>query len=163
MGDSGWTEIRRKNVFSAKQRGNFPSKEDDVARISTSVFISNIPDSITAKDLFHACNQYGHVVDSFIPFKRDKNEEEADDELYSSDGSDIKRHDEEEVHMSEKNADNDDEVDVVQDTIFEGDRQGNNQDDGKKSEHPNVKSEYPFGLYDLLNKANRNDSNSDSS
>nr|GFC03877.1 RNA-directed DNA polymerase, eukaryota [Tanacetum cinerariifolium] len=47
----------------------------------------------------------------------------ADDELYSSDGSDIKRHDKDEVHMSEKNADSDDEVDVVQDTIFEGDRQ----------------------------------------
>nr|GFC74460.1 nucleotide-binding alpha-beta plait domain-containing protein [Tanacetum cinerariifolium] len=77
--------------------------------------------------------------------------------------SDIKRHDEDEVHMSEKNADNDDEVDVVHDTIFEGDRQGNNQDDGKKSEHPNEKSKDPFGLYDLLNKANRNDSNSDSS
>nr|GFA21240.1 nucleotide-binding alpha-beta plait domain-containing protein [Tanacetum cinerariifolium] len=73
MGDSGWTEVRRKNVFSAKQRGNFRLKEDDVARISTSVFILNITDSITAKDLFHACNQYGHVVDSFIPFKRDKN------------------------------------------------------------------------------------------
>nr|GFA11583.1 nucleotide-binding alpha-beta plait domain-containing protein [Tanacetum cinerariifolium] len=55
----GWTEVRRKNVFSAKQRGNFRSKEDDVARISTSVFISNIPDSITAMDLFHACSQYG--------------------------------------------------------------------------------------------------------
>nr|GFA28286.1 nucleotide-binding alpha-beta plait domain-containing protein [Tanacetum cinerariifolium] len=23
-------------------------------------------------DIFHACKQYGHVVDSFIPFKRDK-------------------------------------------------------------------------------------------
>ncbi|GJS16265.1 nucleotide-binding alpha-beta plait domain-containing protein [Tanacetum coccineum] len=51
---------------------NFRSKEDDVARISTSVYISNIPDSINAKDLFQACKQYGHVVDSFIPIKRDK-------------------------------------------------------------------------------------------
>ncbi|PWA55855.1 nucleotide-binding alpha-beta plait domain-containing protein [Artemisia annua] len=73
MGDSGWTEVRRKNCNPAKQRGKFRSKEDDVARLSTSVFISNIPESIMAKDLFHACSQYGHVVDSYIPFKRDKN------------------------------------------------------------------------------------------
>ncbi|GJX03210.1 nucleotide-binding alpha-beta plait domain-containing protein [Tanacetum coccineum] len=53
--------------------GRFRTKEDDVARISTSVYISNIPESIFAKDLFHACKQYGHVVDSFIPIKRDKN------------------------------------------------------------------------------------------
>ncbi|GJU95376.1 nucleotide-binding alpha-beta plait domain-containing protein, partial [Tanacetum coccineum] len=51
---------------------NFRSKEDDVAWIFTSVYISNIPDSINAKDLFQACKQYGHVVDSFIPIKRDK-------------------------------------------------------------------------------------------
>nr|GEY61898.1 putative reverse transcriptase, RNA-dependent DNA polymerase [Tanacetum cinerariifolium] len=55
--------------------GTFHSKEDDVARISTSVYVSNLPDSINAKDLFHACKQYGHVVDSFIPFKRDKYDE----------------------------------------------------------------------------------------
>ncbi|GKE39306.1 nucleotide-binding alpha-beta plait domain-containing protein [Tanacetum coccineum] len=56
-----------------KNMGNFRTKEDDVARISTSVFISNIPDSVLAKDLFHVCKQYGHVVDSYIPFKKDKN------------------------------------------------------------------------------------------
>ncbi|GJR02333.1 RNA-directed DNA polymerase, eukaryota [Tanacetum coccineum] len=65
MSDEMWTEVRRK--------GRNRSNEDVVARLSTSVFISNIPDSILAKDLFHACKQYGHVVDSFIPFKRDKN------------------------------------------------------------------------------------------
>ncbi|GKB44704.1 nucleotide-binding alpha-beta plait domain-containing protein [Tanacetum coccineum] len=46
------------------------SKEDDVAKISTSIFVSNFPDSVSAKDLFHSCKQYGHVVDSFIPMKR---------------------------------------------------------------------------------------------
>nr|GEY40754.1 nucleotide-binding alpha-beta plait domain-containing protein [Tanacetum cinerariifolium] len=82
MGDFEWTEVRRKNHSHANNRvngsmlaknlGKFRTKEDDVARISTSVFISNIPDSVLAKDLFHACKQYGHVVDSFIPYKRDK-------------------------------------------------------------------------------------------
>ncbi|GJY10753.1 phospholipase-like protein [Tanacetum coccineum] len=50
--------------------GSFRSKEDDVAKISTSIFVLNFPDSVSAKDLFHSCKQYGHVVDSFIPMKR---------------------------------------------------------------------------------------------
>ncbi|GKC04029.1 nucleotide-binding alpha-beta plait domain-containing protein [Tanacetum coccineum] len=50
--------------------GSFRSKEDDVAKISTSIFASNFPDSVSAKDLFHSCKQYGHVMDSFIPMKR---------------------------------------------------------------------------------------------
>ncbi|GJW99067.1 RNA-directed DNA polymerase, eukaryota [Tanacetum coccineum] len=29
-------------------------------------------ETFSAKDLFHACNKYGHVVDSFIPLKRSK-------------------------------------------------------------------------------------------
>ncbi|GJX98836.1 nucleotide-binding alpha-beta plait domain-containing protein [Tanacetum coccineum] len=52
--------------------GPFRSKEDDVSRISTSIFVSNFPESFSAKDLFHSCKQYGHVVDSFIPTKRKK-------------------------------------------------------------------------------------------
>ncbi|GKD87689.1 nucleotide-binding alpha-beta plait domain-containing protein [Tanacetum coccineum] len=52
--------------------GFFCTKEDDVSRISTSIFVSNFPDSFTAKDLFHSCKQYGHVIDSFIPTKRTK-------------------------------------------------------------------------------------------
>ncbi|GJS27070.1 RNA-directed DNA polymerase, eukaryota, reverse transcriptase zinc-binding domain protein [Tanacetum coccineum] len=51
--------------------GSFRSKEDDVAKISTSIFVfSNYSISVSAKDLFHSCKQYGHVVDSFIPMKR---------------------------------------------------------------------------------------------
>ncbi|PWA68268.1 hypothetical protein CTI12_AA310550 [Artemisia annua] len=53
--------------------GSYRSKEDDVAKISTSIFVTNFPDSITAKDLFNSCKTYGHVVDSFIPTKRAKN------------------------------------------------------------------------------------------
>ncbi|GJT04678.1 RNA-directed DNA polymerase, eukaryota [Tanacetum coccineum] len=50
--------------------GSFRSKEDDIAKISTSIFVSNFLDSVSAKDLFHSCKQYGNVVDSFIPMKR---------------------------------------------------------------------------------------------
>ncbi|PWA92591.1 hypothetical protein CTI12_AA078410 [Artemisia annua] len=52
--------------------GKFSSKEDDVDRISTSVYVTNIPESVTAKDLFQACKQYGHAVDSYIPNKKSK-------------------------------------------------------------------------------------------
>ncbi|GKC66927.1 nucleotide-binding alpha-beta plait domain-containing protein, partial [Tanacetum coccineum] len=52
--------------------GSYRTKEDDVAKISTSVFITNFSESFSAKELFHSCKQYGHVVDSFIPTKRSK-------------------------------------------------------------------------------------------
>nr|GEV76131.1 nucleotide-binding alpha-beta plait domain-containing protein [Tanacetum cinerariifolium] len=50
----------------------YRSKEDDVNRILISIFVMNFPESFSAKDLFHTCKQYGHVVDSFIPSKRTK-------------------------------------------------------------------------------------------
>ncbi|GKE65017.1 nucleotide-binding alpha-beta plait domain-containing protein, partial [Tanacetum coccineum] len=52
--------------------GIFRTKEDDVAKISTSIYVSNFPEVFSAKDLFHACKKYGHVIDSFIPFKKSK-------------------------------------------------------------------------------------------
>ncbi|GKF76208.1 nucleotide-binding alpha-beta plait domain-containing protein [Tanacetum coccineum] len=52
--------------------GSYRTKEDDVAKISTSVFITNFPESCSAKDLFQSCKKYGHVVDTFIPTKRSK-------------------------------------------------------------------------------------------
>ncbi|GJR30324.1 nucleotide-binding alpha-beta plait domain-containing protein [Tanacetum coccineum] len=54
------------------QRGSYRSKEDDVSKISTSIFITNFPDSFSAKELFTTCKQYGHVVDAYIPNKRSK-------------------------------------------------------------------------------------------
>ncbi|GJS31422.1 nucleotide-binding alpha-beta plait domain-containing protein [Tanacetum coccineum] len=41
--------------------GSFRTKEDDVANISLSVYITNFPDTCSAKDLFHHCKQYGFV------------------------------------------------------------------------------------------------------
>ncbi|GKB47603.1 RNA-directed DNA polymerase, eukaryota [Tanacetum coccineum] len=53
--------------------GVYRTKEDDVAKISTSIYVTNFPESTNAKELLHACKAYGHVVDSFIPNKRAKN------------------------------------------------------------------------------------------
>nr|GFA93856.1 nucleotide-binding alpha-beta plait domain-containing protein [Tanacetum cinerariifolium] len=50
----------------------YRTKEDDVYKISTSVFIINFPESCSAKELFQSCKQYGHVLDTFIPNKRSK-------------------------------------------------------------------------------------------
>nr|GEX88094.1 RNA-directed DNA polymerase, eukaryota, reverse transcriptase zinc-binding domain protein [Tanacetum cinerariifolium] len=52
--------------------GRYTTKEDDVAKISTSLFITNFPKSTSVKELFNACKQYGHVVDTFIPTKCSK-------------------------------------------------------------------------------------------
>nr|GEY44679.1 nucleotide-binding alpha-beta plait domain-containing protein [Tanacetum cinerariifolium] len=46
--------------------GSKTSKEDDVQKISTSVFVTNFPNGYGAKDLWNTCKLYGHVVDVFI-------------------------------------------------------------------------------------------------
>ncbi|GJS18983.1 nucleotide-binding alpha-beta plait domain-containing protein [Tanacetum coccineum] len=52
--------------------GSKRTKEDNVLKISTSVFMTNFPEQASAKDLWNACKQYRHVVDAFIPNKRPK-------------------------------------------------------------------------------------------
>nr|GFB65893.1 DIE2/ALG10 family [Tanacetum cinerariifolium] len=52
--------------------GSQRSKEDEVHKISTSVFVTNFSDKSNAKDLWNACSQYGYVVDTFIPNRRSK-------------------------------------------------------------------------------------------
>nr|GEV87391.1 RNA-directed DNA polymerase, eukaryota [Tanacetum cinerariifolium] len=49
--------------------GRYITREEDVAKISISLFITNFPEFTLAKELFNACKQYGHVVDTFIPTK----------------------------------------------------------------------------------------------
>nr|GFB38959.1 DIE2/ALG10 family [Tanacetum cinerariifolium] len=48
------------------------SKEEEVQKISTSIFITNFLDHAKAKDLWNICKQYGQVVDAFIPDKKSK-------------------------------------------------------------------------------------------
>ncbi|GJV46607.1 nucleotide-binding alpha-beta plait domain-containing protein [Tanacetum coccineum] len=52
--------------------GSFRSKEDEVSKVSTSIFVTNLPDKFIAKDLRNVCKQYGNVVDAFIPNRRSK-------------------------------------------------------------------------------------------
>nr|GEV85773.1 nucleotide-binding alpha-beta plait domain-containing protein [Tanacetum cinerariifolium] len=48
------------------------SKEDEVMKLSSSIFVTNFPDKFTAKELWTVCNQYGNVIDAFIPDRRSK-------------------------------------------------------------------------------------------
>nr|GEY57561.1 RNA-directed DNA polymerase, eukaryota, reverse transcriptase zinc-binding domain protein [Tanacetum cinerariifolium] len=52
--------------------GSHRSKEEDVMKISTSIFVSNLPDRFGAKELWNICQAYGHVIDSYIPDRRSK-------------------------------------------------------------------------------------------
>ncbi|GJX93966.1 nucleotide-binding alpha-beta plait domain-containing protein [Tanacetum coccineum] len=51
---------------------SYRSKEEDVMKISTSTFVSNLPDRFGAKDLWNTCQAYGHVIDTYIPNRRSK-------------------------------------------------------------------------------------------
>ncbi|GJZ30990.1 RNA-directed DNA polymerase, eukaryota [Tanacetum coccineum] len=48
------------------------SKEDQTIQISKTVFVTNFPDHIRARDLWGLCKKYGSVVDVYIPFKKSK-------------------------------------------------------------------------------------------
>ncbi|GJR11951.1 RNA-directed DNA polymerase, eukaryota [Tanacetum coccineum] len=48
------------------------SKEDDVQKISTSIYVTNFPEHYGAKDLWNTSKIYGHVVDAYIPDRRSK-------------------------------------------------------------------------------------------
>nr|GEV45596.1 RNA-directed DNA polymerase, eukaryota [Tanacetum cinerariifolium] len=84
MGDEAWKEVSYKKRRAGFDKFDLPSiqtkpymwryrsKQYDLEKISVSVFITNIPDSCSAKELFNACKQYGHVMDSFVPNKRSK-------------------------------------------------------------------------------------------
>nr|GEX64674.1 nucleotide-binding alpha-beta plait domain-containing protein [Tanacetum cinerariifolium] len=52
--------------------GDHRSKEDEVMKLSSSIFVTNFLDKFTAKELCTVCNQYGNVVDAFIPNRRSK-------------------------------------------------------------------------------------------
>nr|GEX36376.1 putative RNA-directed DNA polymerase, eukaryota, reverse transcriptase zinc-binding domain protein [Tanacetum cinerariifolium] len=117
-------------VMSGSQR----SKEVDVQKISTSVFVTNFSDGYGAKDLWNTCKLYGHVVDVFIPDRRTK----ADD-MHGGVSENLKdvegESDREEV--PETNFE-----EVPEKSIFEGNSVRQND----------VYFEDSFGIYEVLNK-----------
>nr|GEZ09048.1 nucleotide-binding alpha-beta plait domain-containing protein [Tanacetum cinerariifolium] len=67
-----WECVRMMRQNHTITRSKQRSKEDDVQKISTSVFVTNFPDGYGAKDLWNTCKLYGHVLDVFIPDRRTK-------------------------------------------------------------------------------------------
>ncbi|GKA31137.1 RNA-directed DNA polymerase, eukaryota, nucleotide-binding alpha-beta plait domain protein [Tanacetum coccineum] len=51
---------------------NRQSKEDQTQQISKSIFVTNFPDHFTFRDLWRVCEQYGKVIDVFIPNRKSK-------------------------------------------------------------------------------------------
>ncbi|GKA42666.1 nucleotide-binding alpha-beta plait domain-containing protein [Tanacetum coccineum] len=52
--------------------GDRRSKEDQVQQISTSIYVTNFPDYFSYSDLWKECQEYGRVIDAFIPNRRSK-------------------------------------------------------------------------------------------
>nr|GEV78374.1 RNA-directed DNA polymerase, eukaryota [Tanacetum cinerariifolium] len=65
-------DLRSQIFVSSITMGSHRTKEDDVAKISMSIYITNFPETCSANDLFNTCKLYRHVMDAFIPFKRSK-------------------------------------------------------------------------------------------
>ncbi|GJU66010.1 RNA-directed DNA polymerase, eukaryota [Tanacetum coccineum] len=51
---------------------SYRSKEDQTQSISQSFFVTNFPDHVMSRDFWKVCNDYGVVVDDFIPYKKSK-------------------------------------------------------------------------------------------
>nr|GEV98967.1 nucleotide-binding alpha-beta plait domain-containing protein [Tanacetum cinerariifolium] len=63
---------RYKELLAMVNMRSLRSKEDDVQKISSSVFVTNFPEQFSAKDLWNTFKVYGHVVDTYIPDRRSK-------------------------------------------------------------------------------------------
>nr|GEX94116.1 RNA-directed DNA polymerase, eukaryota, nucleotide-binding alpha-beta plait domain protein [Tanacetum cinerariifolium] len=50
----------------------FRSNVDHTRLISKSIFVTNLPDNTTSKDLWEVCQGYGTVVDVYIPNRKSK-------------------------------------------------------------------------------------------
>ncbi|GJT56259.1 RNA-directed DNA polymerase, eukaryota, nucleotide-binding alpha-beta plait domain protein [Tanacetum coccineum] len=51
---------------------SYRSKEDKTQSISQSILVTKFLDHVTTHDLWKVCNDYGVIVDAFIPYKKSK-------------------------------------------------------------------------------------------
>ncbi|GJX82596.1 nucleotide-binding alpha-beta plait domain-containing protein [Tanacetum coccineum] len=102
--------------------GMYRSKEDELAKLSSSIFVTNFPDKFSAKELWTVCKQYGTVVDAFIPDRRSK---------AGKRGVILKRWPK---------------------TNLEKEKASVEVKEGCNSVHKETRSEDPFNIYDLLDK-----------
>nr|GEZ74699.1 RNA-directed DNA polymerase, eukaryota [Tanacetum cinerariifolium] len=147
---------------------NYKTKEEDVAKISTSIFVTNFPESFSAKDLFHSNvgagswfsvlqqAEYDFTVEGRIVWDEveevsgwiPKIMEVSDDDEQSVE--DVKGGDT--VVHEVGNHGEDSDVDKVPETMFD-------ESSGQKKKQ----SEDPFGIYPLLDKQRKVNSHGDTS
>nr|GEW13215.1 RNA-directed DNA polymerase, eukaryota, reverse transcriptase zinc-binding domain protein [Tanacetum cinerariifolium] len=60
--------------------GDRRSKEDYVHQILTSIYVTNFPEQFSFRDLWKKCQEYGRVIDVYIPNRRTKSEGEIQSE-----------------------------------------------------------------------------------
>ncbi|PWA92172.1 hypothetical protein CTI12_AA082360 [Artemisia annua] len=48
------------------------SKEDHTQQISKTIFVTNFPEHFTFRDLWRVCDEYGKVIDVYIPNRKSK-------------------------------------------------------------------------------------------
>ncbi|KAL4583360.1 hypothetical protein LXL04_007931 [Taraxacum kok-saghyz] len=66
--DAGWRTVARRR---SKVETRKPSKEDELCRVVTTFFVSNLPNRWSSRRLWLAFERFGSLVDTFIPGKRD--------------------------------------------------------------------------------------------
>nr|GEZ61331.1 RNA-directed DNA polymerase, eukaryota [Tanacetum cinerariifolium] len=70
MGDDNWQEVKRKKHRSVFQRLKFSNTSsnnvDDLAKISTSMYVSNFPSHLIVRELWNLCGKAGTLVDVYI-------------------------------------------------------------------------------------------------
>ncbi|GKD65806.1 reverse transcriptase domain, reverse transcriptase zinc-binding domain protein, partial [Tanacetum coccineum] len=76
MGDSEWQEVTRKKRRSVFERLNVPHNlkynMEDLAKISSTVYVSNFPFHLTVRELWQICGKKGTLVDVYIAKHKNK-------------------------------------------------------------------------------------------
>nr|GEY11135.1 hypothetical protein [Tanacetum cinerariifolium] len=163
-------------IVMKKARSNRYMSDLETSKISKSVFISNFLDDCTNRNIWKVCNDYGTVVDVFIPNKKSKagkrfafvrfikvfwarakelfvwspSFKEVPEKVICSDDESVKINEE---ANSLNNGVEESDSDVVSDTYFgdNGEDQGLEHQHGESSNAKEVSSD-PFKIYGLLDK-----------
>ncbi|GJZ00392.1 RNA-directed DNA polymerase, eukaryota [Tanacetum coccineum] len=130
----------------AGDKRSFLSKEDLTGKISKTIFVTNFPDHITARDLWNVCTAYGKVVDVYIPLKRSQNKLEAWAPEFNNEFCENSSSDEESMEDGEFNSQKVDDIDHISESSCM--KEGNDNKTTTQNMKENV----------IVNKSNSNPS-----
>nr|GEW41213.1 RNA-directed DNA polymerase, eukaryota [Tanacetum cinerariifolium] len=112
----------------------------------------NFPKHFSFRDLWKARQEYGRVIDAYIPNRRsklekEKGEDKSDDDTVDNEFDGDKNEDEFQAH-----SDNDWDIDAVLKTNFSQSHETSKQGNKTRIEKGEIHSVDPFNIYDLLLK-----------